>query len=765
METRSSRRRLGVWIVLPLAVIGTLVPVIRMGWFVFGTGEPILNYDYGFTIPIVDAVLSGTYDWRQFFGDSFFSDTHPHVYSYLLQMLDAALVNWSTRLEFGVGFSLAVIRLLLVYRLITRTTQAPIKWLMLPLLSALVFSPTQTALYEFGWNIMAWNLYTSGFVIGLWGLIEFRERPRLALGIAGFSGTLSALSLGSGAGVWLVFMVMMLVVGYRGWWGYVVMGALMLLTLSQPIYFRVIAPPDAPSAFPLLGVNPIPAVNMLGQIAAPSLQPGAYPFGTEALHPLGVMVLVLLVITVGVVGVLVARRAMMVDSTLYTAGGLLLFGLGTTAAIFAFRPQSYPRFGVIAALYWLALIALAYALARSGQRTGRLWATAVFGTLIPLVLVGSLEMGNKSSYTDRKTPTAAACYLNAQLSDETCLWHLGGDPFFTHASFGSQAAALESHGLSVFHSPRRYTLQGDFLFPSVRLMGTRAYWVEPGTTQPASYLTPQRLDLYLPAGSRVTWTAALPQDGEALTFRTRLIPDPSANITWTVEASDGASIASDTRAIDAATPITLDLTEHSGTVITVSLANTSGAAIAQAPHISARIADGGLGGLPPLAAADLRPAFSEADRVLFAGDDDWDKWQIDNLTTAPAGMIETDPDALGTLETAEPLDLCPREYRYLSFTLSVENYDRADDNIRLSRAMVLTFAFADGETRREIILLDRQNSARRYDYDLKRFEAAWDTRLSTLTLQPIMPGERARQLRLHDVRFVADPDGQPCAAD
>jgi hypothetical protein len=705
--------------ILPIiACLLALIPPARLIAFIVSTGERLPIYDYAAILTPISAILDGTYDWGNFFADSYFSGNHPISIQLLVHALDAALFGWNQSLDYTVGFVLAAVRVGLIFDLLRMYTRDARIWLVLPLLSMVSFSPVTVSVFEYGWNAVGWNLNMTGPMIAIWGLARWsQQRPITALGCCMVGGAIGSLSLAGGALIWpIVFVAMPFL---RRWkrWQYSLLLGVALLSLSQPLYFRVINPlPTFTDATPI--ANPIlMSVNMLGQMSAFSLQEGAYPYAGEILYPVGWMFLLILAI------ILIAGG---LDRSPQRIGLLMFLGysVGNIALISLFRSTSAARYTFIVAQVWVSVLGLAVLLWNKRRRVAFINITF----LMAFTGIGSLAVAPYTVYTLNYTLQGASCLTHVTLADDACAYVLGGNPFYSEASLPQQSAALERHHLSVLGNARSVSLQGDYWLATVK--GDAVWQDANGQVQPSA--ANQRFTLSLAAGDSILWVVALPSNATDIRLQaTELTQSAGAIMLQGEPVRDGDS-----------------LDGYAGQVIGLRFsAPDDGDAQFGYPHITYQIAPNSIAAMPDYPAQALYPLPSARDHI-FSTD-----------ALASADMPPTEGgwtiDTLGNLAATVNDPTLLAGYEALSFTLTLPTHQPIDDNPHLSRFAQTQLIFSDGQTREALVALATTDAARRYNINLRRFGTLPASPLERVTFSLIVPSDAPRPIRLTDLRLLA----------
>jgi hypothetical protein len=202
---------------LGLLVLISLLPLVNIIHIVVTNGEDNLSNDYLRTAPLVDKILSGNYQWGSYFHDTFLNQVHSYAALFLIQLGLIKLTGWSVYGEISTGIGLAVIRLVLVKRILQGEIKGYSHLLLWPFLAALLFSNSQISTFTYGETALQMGLVQLGITAGIYGLIVYPGRWT-SLGIAGVGGMLASFSGGSGLLAWPVFFLGILLTWPRKKW-------------------------------------------------------------------------------------------------------------------------------------------------------------------------------------------------------------------------------------------------------------------------------------------------------------------------------------------------------------------------------------------------------------------------------------------------------------------------------------------------------------------------------------------------------------------
>lgn len=189
------------------------LPVLHILYIVATTGENVISNDLAYYANTIDQIWNDEYAWQNILRDTSIG-SHVMLVTVLVRLALAHLSHWNAYAELYFGVGLFIIRTLLIYWAISAPIPTPSRWLILPLLTALVFSTVQINTFTFGETSLALGLVIAITSLGIWGVTRF---PSCWLGatIAAVSSLLAAWSWGAGLVTFPMLALGMLLLGYR----------------------------------------------------------------------------------------------------------------------------------------------------------------------------------------------------------------------------------------------------------------------------------------------------------------------------------------------------------------------------------------------------------------------------------------------------------------------------------------------------------------------------------------------------------------------
>ncbi len=528
-----------------LIIAFTLLPILNIIRIVVSTGANAISNDYVAYVQIVDQVLSGTYDWRHFFSDTFIAGAHCMALPMLVRLAVVKFASWDIYFELYIIIALALLKLILLHQSFTVLAPRASRWLLWPVLAALVFSTSQINVFTFGDAGLQVMLVQVGCALGMWGLVRFRAQWR-GIGLMAAGGAIATLSGGGGLLAWPVFLIGLVLLGFRKASHYAAWFAVAAIS-SLPYVFFIVIRPTIPRKKPSLFnygfiINSIgwPFTNNIGESVT------AFPQAVLAGY-LGVA----LVITGFVLLWAKRRTPYPVQATpgiMYVLLGLL--GIWQTSL---FRTNIAPWYTTAFMTFWIGLVGLGYVfwVNREPKPAGGRgyasilapsWSVALAVILLCLYATSNIAYANKVFYLNSRGPAAAACLRNYRVAPTYCEQYLFQWGIGHSGAVDYLGKPLERHHLSVFAAHQEWTLQGDYVLDNVRIReaaGVPGVFWSPGLTgRPGSYADYKHLNLFLHTPNSISWRVSLPANVEQADFHSAVALSESAPIDPSL---DGAS--------------------------------------------------------------------------------------------------------------------------------------------------------------------------------------------------------------------------------
>ncbi len=528
---------------IALAALLTLLPILNILWIVVSTGANVVSNDYYFYVGMIDLILAGKYDWHHFFRDTFIAGAHCMALPMLVRLVIVKLTDWNVYFELYTGIVLALLKLILLHRTFTHltanTSQQQSRWVsraaLWPCLAALTFSTSQINTFTFGDAGLQIMLVQFGCALGIWGLVRFSGTGReswtgIALMAAG--GILATLSGGGGLLAWPVFLIGLLLLGYRKISQYIVWLSAAVVAALPYVFYIVIwptQPPKKPTLFNydfILSAVGWPFTNDIGTVYVST------PRSVQSGY-LGLSFLL-----AGLILLWTKRKTPVLTQAapalMYLALGLV--GIWQTSL---FRTSLAPWYTTAFLLFWIGLLGLAYvfwvnrpaffvdkaSIFRSASFASA-WSVMLVGAVSYLYFTSNIAYADKAFYLNSRGPAAASCVRNYRIAPVSCeqyVFQWGGGHF---QYLSDLARPLERQGISVFAPRQQWTLQGDYLLNNVRIEETpntpQVFWSENLLAKSAPVSDYKHLNLFLHSPNKLFWQVALPSNVERADFHSAI---------------------------------------------------------------------------------------------------------------------------------------------------------------------------------------------------------------------------------------------------
>ncbi|HLA43932.1 MAG TPA: hypothetical protein VJZ27_10875, partial [Aggregatilineales bacterium] len=319
--------------------------------------------------------------------------------------------------------------------------------------------------------------------------------------------------------------------------------------------------------------------------------------------------------------------------------------------------------------------------------------------LILFFLHSLTPVEHHSFFMGSRRPVSEACLRNYRIVPTTCILYVTQSRVNVPELIVPFASTLEKHHLTAFAPRQRWTLQGDFIFETVKVyddlenvdQSSEVRWTnDRSTIAQTLWDSVERLDLILHSPNNLTWTVTLPETLKEASFHTAVAianvgeVDPDSGI-------DGVnvvvSISSSILILDVHEqsveydhydwiPMDIPLTEYAGKTITIQLGSTPGDnfihdwLVFRHPYIDL-VYD------PDSEPASYAPIPPESYTLPQPGSNDYvadlQKWDTDNidlsLSTPQEHSFEFE-DGAPLLSLDEDLDLCIKHYSHFYLKMS-----------------------------------------------------------------------------------------------
>jgi len=776
----------------------TIVPIYRLFSYLQVNVQNNLSVDDVMIAPLIGRILGGSYPWSQIFQDTFING-HFQILPILAQVGFAKFAAWNVPAMLYFGLFLAAAKLFLLYSSFTAHFKNSLRWILLPALSFLVFSPTQLTVYEFEFPTLQLGINHLGFALGVWGLARFHSR-RLGLALMILGGWLATWSWASGILVWPAFLLGLLILkaprrAYLVWW------AAAIFLAFPYLYFLILRP--VRDLYPLVEQRPeghgLPFVSWFN--ASFFIRGLGWPLAQDLAKSSALLrgLVAAVLFLIGMILALKNRRTFL-RPAMAAPLMVLFFGLLNIWEISLFRWHMAQWYAAPFMMVWLGILGLAYVFSsdRAGFNQSRgagrgrweflkhWWAEAVLAIAAFLYLTSNLTFQNQSYYTQTHLRTSASCLRNFANGPTYCeqslfLWDAGQLNLMQRLG-----APLRKHGLSVFGPRQTWSLQGDFILDSVKLDQVvwvpEFLWSKDFTVSRTSFRDSRPLNVFLHTPNAIEWQVTLPKGlvkaelRTAAAISTSAPHDPKADglfaQIYAVPQGEAPKllvsqfIKPEQRDW---VPIAVDLLPYQGKTVTLRLTSQMNTGILhdwlmlRHPEIQIQRESGAKASRSEPAFlpsnTDLSPAFVAPTKNDFVfetnGQGIWRKTSPDLIPTLMRGTwLFRSPRWI----YRQPLDLCLADYSHLVMEISAPE----DIYYRAVRAIV----FFESEVRELWIPLLRDEKAHRYSYDLKLLESNRGAKLKGLWLDfpEKLHSRQGDQIQVEDLRLIRTNAKSVCQA-
>jgi hypothetical protein len=790
-DKNNSQNMLFQFLAFAFVIVLTFLPLGNILRIVSSTGTNVVSNDLAYYTSAIDQFLSGTYNFLNLFNDSF-SGSHIMALPLFVRLLAAYFSHWNIYWEIGIGIILFICQLFLLHDSLTRLSPySPLKWLLLPLLSGLLFSTVHINIFTFGETSLALGLVGFGVNLGIWGLTKFFPTWPGIL-ILGIGGIIAAWSWGVGVMFLPVSFLGLILFGCRTILPYFFLSLTSFVALS-PYIFHLLVRGGGNSKiltllnFPLL----IKAIGLPFGLGKQILI-GIGFYGTGAIGFIFLLVIFLLIWF---------RRSQKFIKPAIPALMILSFALLSLWQITSFRDDLAPWYVTPFMNFWLGILGLAYVLYLNPKsqetkthkilkvfataKSAKIYSSIVFFSLAYFYVMSGITYQDKAFYLSSRIPAASACLQNYRTAPTYCEEHLFQAGYGDFTAIQKLADPLEKHQLSAFSPQQTRTLQGDFILDTVRLKDAPdrklIYWSADRGKNIDSWRDYRHLNLIIPDSSAVEWTVTIPSNAREAEFHTAIASQNSRShpVTFTLNLESENDSEADrivkTLPRDRRSwyPLSIPLTPYIGQTISLHLQVESSGnrsetlGIYRYPFIDLTLnpnidIDKKSKIIPTN--TDLSPRFPAKTPRDFQFDlRDRNLWKIEGLKIPTTELAPTQKwivDAFPpSLEYNAPLNLCWADYAYFSVNMAVSP-------AIYPQTLKVDYRSSDRETFHKDdyfkIPLIADGQIHGYTYKMRLLSLEKETRLAGIKIHPFVvhgilkTGEQQEEnwVKITDLRFL-----------
>lgn len=567
-----------------VAALAALIPIARAFHFVMSAGIDVPSNDDVIFFDIIERMGRGDYHWQNYFTDTLING-HSFAVGLALFWLNACMTGANQLVMIGAALLILCGRLLLMNDYLFGNFSRRTQMILLPVLSLLLFAPSQTAILTHGTFALTWQLSLFANVFSLWIMAKWKD-SNLAKASSAGSAIVGCWTGATSLPVLPLLFLQNYLNGLRRPKEFLWIVAACALSLAP--YLAAFAVPRSNSrsiAAQIVGFNATTLLNILGRPFSNGI---GYTFGhiqqSQNAGIFGLTALAVLLLLAWKHTDLKEKQAFFIPSSLLTA-----LGLTSCALVTSVRPFIAPTNCSLSSIFWCGISAMSvYCLcfARKNSLLAKLCSSLILSTILISTIVYSRKFEDKQYYLDNRAPFSASFlrnYSHAPTYATRMLFKLINMPPY------ALALPLEKHSWSIFAPHRQYYLQGDFALANVELqrsIGGRIFWVKDAETKPTSWKTYAHLNLALQGASTVYWRLKIPDQCKRALLHCPIVrkSDQNDSLSSLIYIKHRSNAGYPVGELE--TPQGIDLSKFSGQTITICFHHTSpGICILQFPTL------------------------------------------------------------------------------------------------------------------------------------------------------------------------------------
>ncbi len=532
----------------------SLLPLFFLTRILVTTGSDSISNDYLRFTRLADRVLSAGYDWRGYFKDTLDNNVHSYAFLFLFRLALAKLTHLSVMAEIYTAMAITCVNLLIFFSILFRSTDSnsKLRLLLLPVLSAFMFSYSQISTYSYGEAALQRAFTHFGILIGLW-LLLYRNKSFITPWVMAISGIMAAFSGAGGLLAWPVFLFVILVTDTRSIKKYIAWFVGLGISSAPYLAFMNFNPVNG--LLNPLTLNRI--ITGLGLTLANNINYGVIDHPQAYLSGLIGLGILLIAVLLHILG-----RSTYQFKNLMPSLIVIFWGISGAGEI-SIRTLLAPWYTSEYVIFWFGLVGLCFAMIQPGsissevkflflrwEKIFQIAGLAGLSVITLLYLKTNLTYTDKSFYLASRSPSSAACLRNYQTAPTYCesfifQWGVGNTNYVSE-----MASVLEKYNWSVFGPHQEWTLQGDYILGTVSLVGNnepqQIHWVLDGSDEPTFWSDYNHLNLLLDPGQSLLWQIDLPSGLSGAKFLIGMsLPDKSIcqaqRLSIGIETSSGST--------------------------------------------------------------------------------------------------------------------------------------------------------------------------------------------------------------------------------
>ena len=521
------------WVVL--CSLLALIPFIILTWSLATTGVDTVSNDYMQFIAMANRVVHNGFDWPHYFQDTLYTKIHSYAFLFPVRLIILDLTHLSIVAEVYLGLALAVIKVVLLFLFLSLYSRrlSPLRYLLLPFLSALVFSPSQISTFSYGETTLQYGFIDLFILLELMILLARPKNPLTLVGMVIF-GVLASGSGGGGLMAWPVFFTAILITDLHSWKKYLAWLIGFSLSIWPYLAYSTFSPLNGfPSAFHVPSITYL--FTSLGLPMANNINYGIQEH-TQALIS-GMIGCALCIIGFSMLFLSPAKTRQAFPALL-----VLVWGIFNSIEVGFSRALLAPWYTSAFILFWIGLLGIFIVLINSDTTTTReslvrpvnlkISGILCLGVMGAIFIYSNHSFADKSFYLYSRSPVSAACLRGYQTAPTYCeglvfQWKIG-----SYVNLTGLAKILKENNWSIFGPREEWTLQGDYILGNVKITTNQVrsipHWVYGSNDAPAQWDDYRHLNLLINQNQSVDWQVDLPSDLNSAAFEMGLsLADPA----------------------------------------------------------------------------------------------------------------------------------------------------------------------------------------------------------------------------------------------
>lgn len=484
-----------------LCVFLSILPVLRILWLIENTCVNLVSVDFSKAMNYLNRALSGDL-WQLLCFPSM--SGHPQLIPLLFHYVNAKFFGLNAFYEYYLSIFLLCLATILAFDSMRSSTKS---YGLLPALTLLQFNLCLSSEFFYCYSMVLDSLTRVALSMGIWSIAKVKNRylTGLLMIMSGFvcSSCFASMVVSSWAA--FAFLIFAIRRTERALWGSWIIGFLLSATPIIVVYIQGTFRSD-PTA---VGLSTI--ANFLATIGMVFLNNTANSVNVDwkstALGLAGVIFPLALTYYF-------TRREKM-PAYVYCALAFGIFGILNTLAVAIGRIYISPWYCSFGLFVWSSTVALAWGVLSEGPKVSDRLARCFALFVLSFCFVGyvntNLSYADKDYFRMFHSPSAASCLRHYKWAPTYAYYQLFGSKMGSIETFWNFGSALAEHSLSCFAENQVWSMQGDFILPTVQFRNCNKTqsirWIL-GTDEKShpSYSDPEHLTLQIPQNCSASWT-------------------------------------------------------------------------------------------------------------------------------------------------------------------------------------------------------------------------------------------------------------------